>query len=386
MPAALLAGSFGRRDPGEEAILAALVRALPGWDAIVTSSDPAETASVHGCDAVALDSGLAVGRAVARADATIIAGGMLEGFGEPGERAATASLGRAYALASTSSALGKPTAMLGVGAGRLASRRRRVLARGLIKKADLFVLRDGPSANLLTEAGAPAPFRVGADPAWALFERYASDVAPDTAAARRNGSNGHRRAPEDVIVVLDHNACDESLAARLAGALERLRADGVGVRLQPWRATHDGADDLRLAGLIAARIPGPVEVLEAPTGLADARSTFQGTRLVVALRRHTLIAAAVGQVPSLALAHEPGLADLARRLGQPSVLAGGSPSQLAAAIRGGLAHPPPSRSAIRGQVASAEEGFKLLRLLLSRGNTDDANDLTGLRLEPGPGA
>lgn len=384
MPAALLAGSFGLRDPGEEAILAALMRALPGWEPVVASHDPADTAAEHGCEAIPIAGGISVARAVGNADAAVVAGGMLEGFGERSESAATASLGRVYALLSGARTLGKPTALVGVGSGRLRSRRRRALARALVRKADLFVLRDGVSASTLSEAGAAAPFRVGADPAWTLFERDVADVAggPDGASVRGPASRPRRRTSDAVVVVLDRDACDEALAAALAAALDRLRAAGVEVRLQPWRVAEGEPDDLRLAGAVASRLGGPVEVLEPPEGLAEAGSSFSDAGLVLALRRHTAIAAAIGGVPSLAIAHEPGLADLARRLGQPWIAATSEPDELAAAIRDALDHQAPSRSAIRGQVASAEEGFKLLRLLLSHGDSDEANDLTGLRLEP----
>src|SRR4051812_4068176 len=129
MPAALLAGSFGRRDPGEEAVLSALVRALPGWEPIVTSREPARAAAAHGCDAVRESSGSAVARAAAQADAIVLAGGILEGVGEKDRRAATAALARACALVSAGHALGKPAAIVGVGTDRLAGRRRRAIAR-----------------------------------------------------------------------------------------------------------------------------------------------------------------------------------------------------------------------------------------------------------------
>src|SRR5215218_890589 len=267
MPLALLAGSFGRRDPGEEAVLAALIRALPGWEPIVASGAPAETIATHGCRAIPDQSRIAVVRAIAQADATVLAGGVLDELGPPRERVSTAALTRVCALLFATQALGKPAAMIGVGSGPLRSRRRRTLARAMVRRANLLVLRDTSSARILAAGGAAPPFRVGADPAWSLFEFPAAKAAgePSSNGAGPNGSGGS----DAVVAVLDGDACDSSLVTRLAQALGSLRSEGVGIRLQPWRSAEEGADDIRLAGVVGGRIPGAVELMEPPASLAD---------------------------------------------------------------------------------------------------------------------
>ena len=40
MPTAILAGAFGQRNPGDEALLDAFVAALPDWDVIATAVVP----------------------------------------------------------------------------------------------------------------------------------------------------------------------------------------------------------------------------------------------------------------------------------------------------------------------------------------------------------
>ena len=66
MPTAVLAGAFGQRNPGDEALLDAFIDALPGWDVIATAAVPP-----HGrdTDTVSSDDPTRVARAVARADA-----------------------------------------------------------------------------------------------------------------------------------------------------------------------------------------------------------------------------------------------------------------------------------------------------------------------------
>src|SRR6478672_10531276 len=92
MPDALLAGHFGPTDAGETATLGAFRRALPEWTPVLASSDPAATRAAHGCRTVDARRPLAVVRAAARADASVLAGWSI-GEGEearPGLRTAVA--------------------------------------------------------------------------------------------------------------------------------------------------------------------------------------------------------------------------------------------------------------------------------------------------------
>ena len=52
MGAVLLAGAFGQRNPGDEALLRAFVEDLPDHTLAATSVDPVHTESRHGIEAV----------------------------------------------------------------------------------------------------------------------------------------------------------------------------------------------------------------------------------------------------------------------------------------------------------------------------------------------
>jgi polysaccharide pyruvyl transferase WcaK-like protein len=109
---------------------------------------------------------------------------------------------------------------------------------------------------------------------------------------------------------------------------------------------------------------------------------MSGARLVRAQRFHSLVTAASAGVPALAVAHEPKLAGLARRLGQPTVDAGAAPQDFAAAVLGALDAAPASVAAVRRERAAAEDGFRLLRVLLAGGRSHEAVDIEGLALRP----
>lgn len=365
MPDVLLAGAFGQRNPGDEALLSAFLSALRPRRVVVTSSDPRTTTARHGCDAVATTDARGVLRALRQADALVVGGGTVFKTLHPSSgRRPHALLRNATLLAGAARALGKPVLLIGVGVGALASRRTQALSRRLVRFTDLLVLRDEESAAVLTGIGAPAPFRVGADPAWTLL-----DEPP---------AGAHARAPI-AIVALSHLAGGAQLGGALVERLATLLDTGFEVRLQPWQ--HSG--DRALARGIADELGG-VTVLEPPADLADARQTFARASLVVGLRFHALVAAAAAGTPFVAIDHELKLGALGRRFSQPVVALTEPPDALAAAAATALGGMPPGVAAVRGQIALAEEGFRLMRLVLQGGTGSDADELTGLPLEPAP--
>jgi polysaccharide pyruvyl transferase WcaK-like protein len=374
MPSALLAGAFGQRNPGDDALLQAFARSLDGWELVATAAPGAPEAALAGCEPVRADDPVAVARAVGRADAVVFAGGtVFKALGPECGRPPLSLLRRALAMAAGANALGRPLAMVGVGAGALPTAAARTLARRLVHRADLLVLRDDESAAALTDAGAPTPFRVGSDPAWTLFEDAPLDDAP---AARPRGTG--------VLVVLSHHAGGPRLAARLAEGLAPVVAAGVPLILQPFQVGTRGEDDLELGRAVRDRLGGAPELIVPPADLHEARDVARSVGAVVALRFHGAIAAAAAGTPFVAYAHERKLEAVGRRLRQPVVDAGLPAAAIGAAALAALDGPPPAAAAIKAEVARAEEGFRLLELVLTRGRGRPADDVSGLPLAPKP--
>lgn len=354
----LLAGAFGQGNPGDEALLRAFIAALPGHDTVAISSAPAATAAEHGIAAVQRDDALGVLRAIRRADAVVIAGGTIFKTLHPAcGRRPGALLRRVAALTLATKLRRKPLAFVGVGAGDLRNRAARRISRAVIDAADLLVLRDEESAERLAAAGATAPFRVGADPAWT--------VLGDAAA-----TNGHQ---PPVVVALSHLAGGAELPDFLTAELRPVVATGVPVLLQPWQP-----EDVALGRVLEARLEG-AQLVPAPADLAAARDAFAGARLVVGLRFHALVAAAAAGVPFVAYAHEPKHAGIARRLGQPAVIPGG---RLSSTVLAALDAPAAAQAAVAHERDLSEEGFRLLRVLVSGGRTEEAIAVGGLPLRP----
>jgi polysaccharide pyruvyl transferase CsaB len=374
-----LAGAFGQGNPGDEALLQAFSRALGHLDPVASTSDPEGTEATHGVAAVERDDIPRVGREIARADAVVVAGGTIFKTLHPSSgRAPLSLLRRTAALARLTRALRKPLALVGVGAAPMPGRAARRLTRSIVRSSDLLILRDEESATHLAEAGAPTPIRVGADAAWTLVPQPAVEqaaVGARTAPAGVNGSGDEAR----VVVALSHLAGGPDLPERLAAGLAPVVACGVPVRLDPWQP--DG--DAELAAEVATRLHDPrVTVAPPPADLDEAQDAMQGARLVLAQRFHALVAAAGAGVPALAVAHEPKLEGLARRLEQPAVAADAPPATLADEVLRAVDGEPAAPAAIERERASAEEAFRLLRVLLARGRSEEAVDLDGLDLRP----
>jgi polysaccharide pyruvyl transferase WcaK-like protein len=365
----LLAGAFGQNNPGDEALLAAFQRGLPGYHLVATSDDPAATCEEHGLRAVHRHHVTRVARCVAASDGVVFAGGTVFKSLHPlcGRRR-HALLRRSLALAVGTRALGKPLALVGVGAGELDGPVARRAVRQIADRCDLLVLRDEESADVLEAAGAATPLRVGADPAWVLF---------DEAPTRADSAQGDR-----VVVALSHLAAGRNLARDLAAGLEPLAAAGLRIELQPWQSHADGlTDDAELAERIAAHLPG-AELVVAPTDLIDAAEGFMSARLVVGLRFHALVAAAAAGVPFVAVAHEPKLSALARRLDQRAVPPAAVAGHLAPAALAAVAAGPPTRASVNAEIESADASLQLLRVLLSAGRSAESPRVDGLKLVP----
>lgn len=352
----LLAGPYGQRNPGDEALLAAFRAGLPDHDVVPTAgtTTPQEVA-----------------RRVRDADAVVFGGGTLFKQLRPNSgRPPLDLMTRALGLAVATRAAGRPLAMVGVGAGALSSRRGQMLARRVVQIADLLVLRDEESASALSDMGATAPFRVGADPAWTLLAS-----TPD----------GGWDPSGPIRVACSHEAGGAETVEHVAAALRHVLAAGVPVELQPWQVGGPGAvDDLDFARALRASLGGAATLLVPPEDLLEAVEMMRGACAVLAMRFHAIPAACVAGTPVVAYDHEAKLAGLSRRLGRPAVSPAAGPEALAAVLLAAArSGEHATGAAIRGEIAAAEEGFRLLRLLLSGGRSfADTASIGQLPLHP----
>lgn len=372
MPAALIVGAFGQDNPGDEALLASSIEAVrtrPGWEPVVATRRPDETAELH--DVATLEAtATATGAAAARADALVVGGGTVFKELHPSSgRAPGALLRRATALAGILHARRRPVALLGVGAAPIDGLANRRLARALAHRADLLVLRDADSAEVLAGMGVQTPLRVGADLAW-VTSTPPMDAKPE----------GHDGGPLGVAV--SHLAGDDGFIDRLAGALREVVAGGTPIELEPWQGSPRLGGDARLAAHLQDEIGPGATIVPPPEDLAEATERMANRCAAVAMRFHATVAAAEAGTPFVAVAHEPKLAAMARRTDQPTINLDDPLAAMTTSIDQAVGGAPPSHDAVRREHRRADAMVDLLGLVLT-GEGEPAG-LADLDLVPDP--
>jgi polysaccharide pyruvyl transferase WcaK-like protein len=374
MPAALLAGAFGQGNLGDDALLESFVAALSDWDLTVTTQDRAGAERL-GCRAVSPEAHAGIGRAVLAADAVVVGGGTIFKTLHPSAgRRSLGLLATTSALAAATSVLRRPVAMVGVGAGALNQRSARAMTRFIVRRSDLLILRDDAAARTLLGAGASGPFRVGADPAWTLLRPPSASTSRDRSV--RVIPSFLAVAPEDIGALRD----------TLVSAMRTLASRGVRLQLQSWQQQPDGRgpDDGALVAAIAEQLGSSVDIVARPGSLPAAAESMAGVGAILSFRFHALLAAAAAGTPAVAVAHEAKLVSLSQRLGQRVVIPGVTADRLVEQVWSALEGPGPSPAVVKEQIELADEGFRLLRVLLTRGQSDDSHRLGALPLSPAP--
>ena len=360
----LMVGAFGQRNPGDDALLRSFRAALTDARVTVASDDVGRP--VAGVRLVPSRSPRRLAQVLWRSRVLVVAGGVVfKTLPRHTGRPPHDLLRRALLLTHAARAAGRRVAFVGVGAGALGDRQARVLARRVARTADLLVLRDSASAQALLQLGVPGPLRVGADPTWTL----PMDLDPD---AERDG----------VLVIVSRQADAGAMVPALADGLAAL---GLPVRVAPWQLGGTGPDDLDVARLLRQALVArglDAHILLPPGGLDDAAVQAAAARVVVTARFHGIVAAARAGTPSVALAHEPKLAALSAELGQPAVRPAAAPDELCQAVRDALARGSAAPAVVARQQALAEDGFRLLRLLVSGGESFADEDAPALPYVP----
>jgi polysaccharide pyruvyl transferase WcaK-like protein len=264
--------------------------------------------------------------------------------------------------------------MIGVGANRLDSPAARLLAGVAVRTADLLVLRDEESADVMTSSGVPGPLRVGAEPAWSLLQ-------PVTSALAR---------PARLRVVLPtwaHHHQVRFIFGSLRSAIGALLDAGIDVQLQHF--DHPGGREIvafvdEFTRPAFGFRPKSIEILGPPQSLQQAVDSLVEVGALVAYDLHALIAAAAAQVPAIAVGQSLELHALAHRLDQRCLPIDVNPDVLAHACAALLTGPAPLPELVADEVARAHEEFRLLRVLLAHGRSDEVDQIRALPFAPTP--
>lgn len=303
----VVSGFYGAGNAGDEAILDALIISIrklaPDTVITVLSFDPAGTARQYGVEAVPRYNLKAVIAVLRQADLLISGGGgLLQDATGP------ASVPYYLGLAALSRFVGTPVIILGQSVGPLNMPTTRLLARLLLPFISQAVVRDETSALLLTELGYPS------DRIYVTADLALSGEEPNKEAGRSlleaNGFNSNKP-----WIAVSLRPWDDNRHLAVSGkALGRFAAaSGCELLFVPFQASQD-----RAACLDACRCAGTGQVLDAEVSAADIKNIIAAADFLVGMRFHSLVFAAMGAVPSLALEYDPKVTAIVGRLGIPS--------------------------------------------------------------------
>jgi len=284
----LIAGGYGYRNAGDEAILAGLLR-LTGRDGVtVVSRAPAETEAVHGVRSIPVR---AAPGALRTHRGLVIGGGGL--FGRD-----MGLLGRLLPLAGLlANAGGRQVALVGIGVDHDMPRSARLLLGLLGRRARGVVVRDAESREVLADLGIEA---VLAPDLSSLVE------SAGPAAGRRTLVAAGLHPARRPVVGLALTGLDAALAARVehavvaaVDALPEVDFVVVPMSRHPFVAAHN--DELLARRLVAAR--PRLRIVTPPDDSATLLGLFEACTAAVCMRYHSLLFADRAGIPIVPIAY-----------------------------------------------------------------------------------
>lgn len=296
----LLVGYYGEHNLGDDALLEVLLSQLPpACVATVTARDQRQVAERFGVACVDRTSLRAVLQALTPATALVLGGGSLLQ-----DSTSFRSLLYYAALMLAARLQGKPVVLWAQGLGPLRRRRSRLLVRLLLGCSTACSWRDPGSADLARRLGwrDPQPqsgrSSVGTDPVWAM---------PPQPWRGRGGP---------IVLCFRPTAQLQGEAWRpWLSALEQLAPE----RELHWLPLHAGQDQgllerLRQQGLLSEALAHRSRELR-PSHPAALMEACASSGLVLAMRLHGLILAALAGAPVVALSYDPKVRAAADALG-----------------------------------------------------------------------
>ena len=327
-PRIVISGYYGFHNIGDEAILAGMVAAFSELspDALLTvlSSSPEETKAEHAVEAIPRTNLQAIHSALRSCDLFISGGG-----GLLQDRTSQKSLLYYLALLFGAKRLGCKTMIMGQGIGPLLRPTSRWLVNKMVSQADAVTVRDHRSALLLQEIIPESlPVEVTSDLAFAL-PALSSPLADPDLQLRRSAGEERKGL---LGVSLRPWPGSASWLPAVSSALKTLSAqDGLHPFLIPFHSPSDGdlmnllRSDLLSPTSAPADGSPPIpscldkepEIAQNLTTPQQALQAISRTKVLVGMRLHSLIFAAMAGVPFLALAYDPKVESFAAESAMP---------------------------------------------------------------------
>ena len=306
----VISGYYGFGNAGDEAMLLAMVGTLraiePTLDITVISGNPADTSQRYGVSAVHRLNIGGIVRAVRRCDLLISGGGSLLQDVTSGR-----SIFYYLGIMQLACWLGRPIMLYAQGIGPIRSRLARAFMRHVGNRVAIGTVRDKGSLTELAGLGVNKPkVTVTADPVLAL-----TPPSPDLGQKLISALSLTGEGPLIGFSVREWQECNhyKDVFAAVADRLAvELSARIVFIPMQ-W------PDDVVAARRVADRMKQPHGVIEKKCDTTELLSLVRNLDLLVGVRLHALIFAAVTERPFVGVSYDPKIERFLEMLGEQHV-------------------------------------------------------------------
>jgi len=315
-PRLVISGYYGFDNAGDEAILLSLITAFrticPEVQLTVLSGNPSNTAGLYNVQALNRWQPGEVYRALREADMLISGGGSLL-QDVTGLKSLVYYLGVVWLALK----LKKTVSFCGQGVGPVTSVIGRRLMKSIAGKVNLITVRDEQSANDLLEMGITSPpVYVTADPVFVLkkedFGSEKKNKFPQNLLRNDQLKKGQPTAGISLREWPFFNEKDKMVMAKLA---DQLSNSGWKVIFMPF---HYPAD-LTACRMVKQLMETPAQIMDEVLTAREAGSIIYSLDLLIGMRLHSLILAAVTGVPFIGISYDPKIKRFLNQLGlQPA--------------------------------------------------------------------
>ncbi|ADL11829.1 polysaccharide pyruvyl transferase CsaB [Acetohalobium arabaticum DSM 5501] len=301
-----LAGYYGFDNAGDEAILAAIISSLrqridEEVEITVLSANPARTEKLYNVSAVDRFSLIEIITVFYQADLLLLGGGSLL-QDTTSQRSLLYYLGLVY----LAHKINLSVVCYAQGVGPITSRLGKSLVPKVLNSAARLTVRDEESKELLVKLGVRKPIEVTVDPVFNL-----SLVSEERKQEIITAESLELKPPVIGVSVRHWTAESNDYLSVLAGVLDRInhKLEG-GILFLPLHYPHD----LTASRKVKEQMETETKLLTGKYHPREIAGLFGECELVIGVRLHSLIFAAVNYVPLVGISYDPKVDSLLKRL------------------------------------------------------------------------
>ena len=309
----VISGYYGFNNAGDEALLTAILASLraiePKADITVISGNPGNTIVKHQVKSLYRFAAVRLLRAIGEADLVISGGGSLL-------QDVTSKRSLIYYLSIIAAAKwkGRKVMLFAQGIGPIRNRLMRLLTRLVVNKADAITVRDRDSVEELARMGVPAvKVEVTADPV--LMLNPESKVMGKAILAEAGLDPYKPIIGVSVREWPENQRCLKQLATALGKLSEKYNAQ---IAILPLQVSMDLKDSQLLQSYLP-KTRNRVALLQGDYSTEEFLSIIGSFRLLIGMRLHALIFAAVMRVPLMAISYDPKVDSFLKVIGTEAV-------------------------------------------------------------------